>query len=238
MDDKEVKDADLRSDEKIEDLEVIEVEDPDYKPEEQPDTQDQEEDPSDKLTPDHPRFKDVLTRAKTAEEKAANLELQIAELREKIETRQERTGDDELTPEEQASMDKIKRQLTKEGFVTNSDLRVTQNADNLRRLGDKYNGKNGLPAFDSAEIVAYAKRNGFGDNYEAAYKEMHFDAIVEKEARDRSKAPNAPSIEKPTGSAETPGKKRFTQKDIANMSDEEYEQYRAGMLTAIKPKSS
>lgn len=233
----EIKDADLRSDEKIEDLEVIEVEDPNYK-EEQPDTQDQEEDPSDKLTPDHPRFRDVLQRAKTAEEKTLQLEQELAELKETVQARQDRTGDEDLTPEEQASMDKIKRQLTKEGFVRQDDLRVQKNAENLRSLGAKYNGKNGLPAFDSAEVVAYSRKNGFGDNYEAAYREMHFDAIVEKEARDRSKAPTPPSIEKPTGGAETPGKKRFTQKDIANMSDQEYEQYRAGMLTAIKPKGS
>lgn len=235
MDDTNNKDADLRSDEQ--DLEVIEVDDPEFQT--QPDTQDQEEDdPSDKLTPDHPRFKDVLNRAKQAESRVETLEVQLAELNEKIEARQDRTGDDELTTAERESLEIIEKQLSKRGYVKQDDLRVQKNAESLRGLSGKYNGKNGLPAFDSAEVVAFAKRNGFGDNYESAYKEMHFDAIVEHEAKALSKALKAPSIEKPTGSAETPGKKRFTTQDIANMSDQEYEQYRENLLQSIKPQKS
>lgn len=226
------KDADLQSDEQ-EDA-GIEVETP--KGEETP--SDHKEDPSDKLTPDHPRFKDVLTRAKSAEEKAEALEARLLELENKSQEKAEKrtTNEDELTEDERISLEKIERNLAKRGFVTQESLRVQENASNLRKLGEKYDGSEGLPKFDRTEVVAYSKSRGFGDNYEAAYREMHFDTIVEKEAIKRSKAPTPPSSEKPSGSAAEPGKKRFTEDQIDKMSPEEYEKYRGGLLTAIKPQ--
>lgn len=224
------KDADLQSDEQNKDL-VVEVP-ADTNPNDSNQDQDKGEDPSDKLTPDHPRFKDVLSRAKSAEEKAEQLEEELRELREKRE--EANLGGDELTPEEQASLEKIEKNLAKRGFIRQDDLRVQRNADALRDLGKVYDGKNGLPKFDRAEVVAYAKSKGFGDNYEAAYKDMHFDAIVEQRA---SKVVSKPPLtEKPSGGADSSSTKKFTRADIANMSDQEYEKYREGLLNAIKPK--
>ncbi len=227
-DEENKQDADLQSGEQ-EDA-GIEVETP--QGEETP--SDHKEDPSDKLTPDHPRFKDVLTRAKTAEEKADALEARLQELEnQKTETRT--TNEDDLTEEERISLEKIERNLAKRGFVTQESLRVQQSANTLKNLGDKYDGKNGLPKFDRTDVVTYAKSKGFGDNYEAAYRDMHFDTILEQEAIKRSKAPTPPLAEKPTAGAESSGKKRFTREQIANMSLEEYQQYQKSFHAAIKP---
>lgn len=231
MADETKQDADLQSGE--EEDAGIEVETP--QGEETP--SDPKEDPSDKLTPDHPRFKDVLTRAKSAEEKAEALEARLQELENKSQqsTIKVNEDDDGLTEEERISLEKIERNLAKRGFVTQESLRVQENAQNLRKLGEKYNGSGGLPKFDRTEVVAYSKTKGFGDNYEAAYRDMHFDTILEQEALKRSKAPTPPVTEKPTAGAENSGKKRFTREDISNMSDEDYYKYRSGLLTAIKP---
>lgn len=231
MADENKQDADLQSDEQ-EDA-GIEVETPSG--DETPN--DQKEDPSDKLTPDHPRFKDVLTRAKSAEEKAAELEARLLELETNSHknTTRDSEDDEELSEEELRSLIKIERELSKRGFVTQDSLRVEKNASTLRKLGEKYDGKAGLPKFDRTEVVAYAKSKGFGDNYEAAYRDMHYDTILEQEALKRAKAPTAPLTEKPTAGAENSGKKRFTREDIGKMNDEEYAKYRSGLLAAIKP---
>ncbi len=227
--DEQKQDADLQSDKQSPDL-VVQVPAEKHDSDQDPN----KEDPSDKLTPDHPRFKDVLNEKKEAEAEAERLRIELAEVKSVKET----PSDDELTPEEQASLIKIKKALSKEGFVTQSDLRVQRNAETLRKLTDKYDGKGGLPAFDRAEVVAYAKKNGFGDNYEAAYRDIHFDTIVEVNAKKKANLPQPPTAEKPSGGGEATTTKRFTREDIKNMSDAEYDKYRVGLLNAIKPKSS
>jgi hypothetical protein len=222
--DEQKQDADLQSDEQSTDLVV------DVPVEETADQAPDKEDPSDKMTPEHPRFKEVLDRAKTAEERAEELERRIIELEEN------KQDDGSLSPDEKASLDKIKRELAKDGYVTQGDLRVQRNAENLRKLSEKYTGKEGLPAFERADVVAFAKKEGYGDNYEAAYRQMHFDAIVEVESKKKASAPQAPEVEKPSGGGEATTTKRFTREDIKNMSDPDYDKYRTGLLQALKPK--
>jgi len=225
--DENKQDADLQSDEQSTDLEV-KVE------ETQDNSQDPDkEDPSDKMTSDHPRFKQVLQEKRDAEDRAAELEQKLADLEEQKSTH---TDNDGLTEEERISLEKIEKNLTARGFVRQDDLRVTKNADNLRKLSEKYDGKNNLPAFNGVEVVTFAKKNGLGDNYEAAYREMNFDAIVEANAKKLSNAPKAPELEKPTSGGEQTVTKRFSREDIKNMSDADYDKYRTGLLTAIKPK--
>lgn len=229
MDEEAKQDAGSQSDEQ--DLEIS-VPDPDKTGDDTSQDQEEKEDPSDKLTEDHPRFKNVLQERNQFRTEAEDLRRELEEVR-----NQTKDNGDELNEEERASLDKIKRELSKEGFVTQSDLRVNQNAQTLRDLNKAHDGKDGLPKFDQADVVAHAKKNGFGDNYEAAYKDMHFDAIVEKNAKALAKAPNPGDSEKPSGGGNGNGPvKKFTESDIANMSDEEYEKYRSGLLTAIKPK--
>ena len=226
--DEQKQDADLQSDKQSPDL-VVQVPAEKHDSSQDPN----KEDPSDKLTPDHPRFKDVLNEKKEAEERAAKLEEELAELKsQKVEAKY---NDDDLSPEEEASLAKIQRNLAKRGFVTQGDLTVQRNADTLRKLDEKYDGKNGLPKFDRADIVAYSKKNGFGDNYEAAYRDMHFDTIVEVNAKKRSSAPQTFTTEKPSGGGEATTTKKFSRDDIAKMSDAEYDKYRIGLLSAIKP---
>ncbi len=239
--DEENKDADLQPDEQ--DDQGIIVTDPDadttVKEADKPSDQGNKEDPSDKLTPDHPRFKDVVAERNAEREEKERLQQELEDLKSKPIIREDSPGDEELTPEEQESLVKIKRELAKDGFVRQTDLQVTKNAENLRDLGKKYDGTNGLPKFQGAEIVAHAKRNGFGDNYEAAYRDMHFDTIVEQEAVKRNKVEKAPTTEKPAGGGEESGnKKRLTEADIEKMTPDEYDKYRVQILQAIKPKSS
>lgn len=236
--DEPTQDADLQSDEQVNDSGADTITVPDTEGNEGTDTRDQKEDPSDKLTPDHPRFKDVLNERNTFRSENENLRKELEETKNQIVDRQERTGELELTPEEQASLDRIDKGLRARGFVTESELQVQQNTETLRRLGERYTGKDGLPKFDRADIVAHAKKNGFGNNFEAAYRDMHFDAIVDHEAKAREKAPQPPTGEKPSRSAadgQGPTKK-LTRAEIAEMSDEEYEKYREGLLQAVKPQ--
>lgn len=214
----------------------LEITIPDSEEQEASQDQEEKEDPSDKLTPDHPRFKTVLEERNQFRAQTEELRNEIDKLKQNASNRQLATGDDELTPEEVSSLNKIKRELAKDGFVTKTDLQVNQNAQSLKELSSSHNGRDGLPKFEAVDVVAYAKKNGFNDNYEAAYKDMHFDTIVEHNAKARAKSLNSPSSEKPSGGAENSGGKRFTESDIANMSDTEYEKYRTGLLTAIKPK--
>lgn len=234
-----IKDADLQSDKQTNDLEIVVNEDESQDTASQ--AQGNTEDPSDKLTPEHPRFKEVLNRAKTAEEKAAELEQRLAQLEEERDSKSNNdySDDEELTEAERVSLEKIQRNLAKRGFVTEDSLRVKERAENLTKLAEVHNGKDGLPKFNSVEVVAYAKQKGFGENYEAAYKDLHFDAIVEANALKRANANQAPTSEKPSGGGATgTGTKRFTRQDISNMSTAEYLKYRDSLKAAIKPKDN
>lgn len=180
------------------------------------------EDPSDRLTPEHPRFKEVLQRAKTAEEKYEQIQAELESLKAKVETRQDATGDEYLTAEEQQYLNFLKKELRKEGFVTQDVLASDRQAIIYDKLQDKFDGKNGYPKFDPVDVTAYAKRNGYGSNYEAAYNAMHHSAIVEVEAKRFANKPTPPAIEKPSGKEGGAPQTELTLEDVANMSDDEY----------------
>lgn len=197
---------------------------------EQKETTPAQEDPSDRLTPDHPRFKEVLERAKQAEGKVSELETAMQQLKEQITTRQEETGDDELTVEEERALARIDRGLRSKGYLTQDDLAVERRSQEYARLAKEYNGSNGLPKFDPTEVEIYAKKNGFS-NLEKAYKDLHFDAFVQYQAR-HSTPP--PSSEKPTGADRQVANTEFNAEAIAAMSDEEYERNREKILAAMR----
>ena len=192
-------------------------------------------DPSDKLTPDHPRFKDVLEDNRQKAERIEALERQMSDLKETIEQRQRATGDDEYTPEERASLDRIERGLKQRAFVTKedleSDLRVQRRALEIDKLSDRYSGGNGYPKFISEDVVTYAKAKGYGDNLEAAYKDMHFEAILQTESK-KQREINPPQSEKPTGTERA--LEGDIREEVSKMSPAEYEKNREKILAGMK----
>jgi hypothetical protein len=188
-------------------------------------------DPSEKLTPDHPRFKDVIKERNAEREKREAAERERDELRKQIEERQEATGDDDLTEEEQRAVDKLDKVFRKRGYVTQS---VMNRESTLTKLSQDHNGQDGLPKFVAIDVIEYAKKNGFGENYEAAYKTMHHDAIVQTEARKYAGSRGVPMSEQPAG-GDRQAPVQFTPEEIASMSPDEYEKHRASFLSFIKP---
>lgn len=185
------------------------------------------EDPSERLTPEHPRFKQVYAEAKAAKEQVSFLEQQINELRESINSRNA-PPDDDLTAEEQAALERINKYFKKSGYITKEELQQTINVElstdrrsrEYMRLSDKYNGGNGLPKFVPEDVQEYAKRKGYGD-LEEAYKSMHFDTLVEIEAKKRSMN-FVPSSEKPVGGSREALGTDLSREKIASMSPAEY----------------
>jgi hypothetical protein len=192
-------------------------------------------DPSDNLTPDHPRFKEVVAEKNELKQTVNQLQSQMEELRQSISTRQSREDDDSLTYEEQQALDRIDRGLKAKGYLTEEDLRSRNRAENYKSLTKEYDGKNGLPKFVPIEVEAHAKANGYGDNLLAAYRDMHFDAIVQQESKRSANQPEVPTSEKPaSGQRGNVANTEFTPEAISQMSDEEYERNREKILGSIR----
>lgn len=194
-------------------------------------------DPSDKLTEDHPRFKQVLSERNELRQTVSELKEQMDKIQSQVAQRQTETGDDTLTSEEEIALARVEKLLAKRGFVKTDQLdrseRETKRALLFEKLSDKYNGSNGLPAFDVTEVVAHARKNGFSDDQlERAYKDLHFDAIVESESKKRVQR-NTVESEKPTGSPRqlTP---QVTVDDVPKLSDTDYEKNREGILAKLR----
>lgn len=194
-------------------------------------TTEEQADPSDKLTPEHPRFKEVVARVHERDEQINELNQKVQELESRIQQKQD---EGEETDVEEAALRKIERRMEQK-FAKKEDLSADRQALQFERLSEKYNGSNGYPKFVPVDVVSYAKRNGFGNNIEAAYKQMHFDTIVNVEAGRKGQI-NVPTSEKPTGGERQQEGSTLTPQDIAEMSDEEYEKNRDKILQAARPK--
>jgi TolA-binding protein len=189
--------------------------------------------PSDALTPEHPRFKEVIKERNELREQIESLRSEINQIKNNSINN---SGESGLSAEEEKAIALLEKELARRGFARIDDVKANSNAEKraikLETLGEKYNGSNGLPAFDSVEVISYAKENGFGDNYEQAYKSMHFDAIVSHEAKKRSSV-NPPSSERPSG-----GDRSFetglSVDHIKSMSPAEYEKSRLDILRKLR----
>lgn len=197
------------------------------------------QEPSDRLTPDHPRFKQVI-------EKNHLLETQVNELQEQLnELRESRTGKsttEEYSDEEREALDKIKRAgfMTKEEAkaLIDEEVSVERGALALRDLSQRYKGDNGLPKFDAAEVVTHAKKLGLRGNsieeLDMAYRDLHFDAFVQSTSKKLTEASKPPVLEKPTGGERIIPQTELTPEQIENMSPEEYEKNRDKILSGVK----
>lgn len=196
------------------------------------------EDPSDKLTPEHPRFKAVVAKNHELEGTIGSLKTELAALKESIATRQEASGDTTLSYDEQQALDRIDKGLRARGYVTQeqvaADRKVIETSIKYDKLSTKYDGTDGRPKFDPLEVTAYAKQHDLGENYEAAYREMHWDALVEYQAKRASGAIKAPNSERPGSSDRGEPETGLTDEKIANMTDSEYEKNREKILASVK----
>lgn len=111
-------------------------------------------------------------------------------------------NDDEL----ELAVERLAPILQKKGFITSQqkedDDRAEKYAKDLKDLSNKYDGKDGKPAFDPTEIANYAKSNGIF-NLEAAYRDMHWKELVDWEKKQDSsdavetERPNSANQNKP-----------------------------------------
>lgn len=204
-------------------------------------TQEGKADASDKLTPEHPRFKEVLDRAKVAEDKAEDLQTQIEDLKSQVNQRQEETGDEELNSDELLALDKIEKAFKKRGYATKNeiqeDLRVDRMARDFERLSQKYNGADGTPKFEPVEVKAYATKHNLGDNLEVAYREMHWQTLINLEAKNLGNAPEVPESEKPTGGEGKSPQELDVSELAKTATDPEWEEQRENILASIKAKA-
>ena len=201
--------------------------------------------PSDNLTPDHPRFKEVYDKMKAYEEKAS----EVDSLREQLEALQSRISQPEhsqedLSYEEQQAIEKIEKALAKKNLFVKkedweSDRAAEKRSQEYLRLSQVHNGSDGLPKFDPQEVTLFARKNNLGDNLEAAYNLMHMDAKIQLESRKAAQGFSPVEMERPTAAViKSPSGMTLTSTDIATMSDEEYEQKRAEIHASLKPKKS
>ena len=190
-----------------------------------------QKDPSDNLTPDHPRFKDVIAKNHDLERVVETMRTEMDELRQSISSKQDQG---ENTDEDERALQIIEKRLSSK-FATKDDLNSDRQAIQFDRLSEKYSGSNGYPKFVPVDVVAHAKKNGFS-NYEKAYRDMHFDTIVSIEAAKKGTV-TVPTSEKPAGGERQQESSTISPQDIAQMSDEEYEKNRDQILTALRPKS-
>lgn len=104
--------------------------------------------------------------------------------------------DGEMTADE--ALEKLSSAgVATQDFVNRSIGQIYINQDHSRLEG-KYDGSNNLPKYVREEVEDYARSNGFGANFEAAFKQMYFDEFVDA-AKGKS-TPKQPYTEKPTSS--------------------------------------
>lgn len=82
--------------------------------------------------------------------------------------------------------DRLTPTLLKRGFITKAEqeneTRANQYAADLKNLSEKYNGKDGRPVFDPSEVANHAKEKGIF-NLEAAYRDLHWNEILDFEKK-------------------------------------------------------
>lgn len=94
-----------------------------------------------------------------------------------------------------------------------------------RELEDvrKYANQEGLPEFDTKELLSHAAKGNFG-NLKAAYRDLFFDEIREasrNQAFDDVKKLKGKAVPK-VGAGEVAKASKFSEDDLANMSEEEF----------------
>lgn len=154
------------------------------------------------------RFQDVNDKAKAEAERAAQLEEELAQLKEQ--QNQTPQNEDEVDPE---VLDLVKKSASQLGFVSKDELDAReariQVQQDITDLTAQYK-ESGIP-FDGKKVMDYAKDNNLPITskkaLEAVYRDMNYEAIVEanrKAAVDSYLAGDKSSGEKGTSSGDKP----------------------------------
>lgn len=134
----------------------------------------QDENPQESKTVPYERFAEVNETAKQTKAEIEALKAEIAQMR--TGTSQEAPKSDESPEVREAKkqLESLFEQFAKErGFVSQAELRQKEQdqqlKSELKSLEDRYNGKDGRPAFKQKDIIKFAYEKGISDP-EVAYK--------------------------------------------------------------------
>lgn len=109
---------------------------------------------------------------------------------------------DSSDPDIEQAIEKLDPYLRRRGYLTRDQFEEEKSADayanEMRTLTEKYNGKDGRPAFDAYEVSEFGKKNRIY-NLEVAYEQLHKKELTDWE-RKQNREEEAPETEKPTSS--------------------------------------
>ncbi len=186
----------------------------------------------DKVIEQREQAQDELSSLKEKIEDIDTLKTELAELRESV-SQKKNESDDGFTREEEDALAKIDRGLKAKGYLTKEELderdRISNRNNQIDKLSSKYTKGSGFPVFKADEVLVYAKKMGFGNNLEAAYRDMHWDAITQVIAKRQGEGFEPVNSEKPIGGERQTGTE-LTTSAVAEMDDSEYEKNRSTIL--------
>lgn len=179
---------------------------------------------------------EALRELSTVKEKLESLESlkdEVAELKNSV---SKKNDDGEVfTREEEDALSKIDKGLKNKGYITQDQLdemrRIDERNREINRLSDKYKKGSGFPEFKTDEVLVYANKKGFGGNLEAAYRDLHWEAITQ--VLSKGQETEVVESEKPTGGDRIKGTS-VTTSQIANMDINEYSQNRDDIMGKFK----
>ncbi len=147
----------------------------------------------DQMVP-YSRFKEVNDKLKAESESKAEYERKLKAYEAKLQPQDPKLAE-------------VKQVLKELGFVTKEEAEAARKqqeqdaalSQSLSRLEGKYDGKDGLPKFDRQQVVDFAIANGISDP-EAAYRQMHFDKIIDWNVKNALSKTGGVKSEKSDGS--------------------------------------
>lgn len=138
-----------------------------------------------------------LTALQEERRKRQELEQRIASL-EKTYSQPSSTSEDS-NPDLEEAITKIEPLLRRRGFMTKDQFEEEKTAnayaEEMRSLTEKFNGKDGRPAFDAYEVSEFGKKNRIY-NLEVAYEQMHKKELLDWTMKKNS---NSDSLETEKG---------------------------------------
>jgi hypothetical protein len=172
----------------------------------------------------------------TTKEELSSIKDEIASLKELV-TKTETKDSPTFTQEEESALEKIDKGLKQRGYMTRAEVeemeRIKSRNSEIVRLQSTYKKGTGFPPFEADKVMVYAKQKGFGDNLEAAYRDLHWEAISTAIAKGQSPNMEPPDSEKPTGSNQTVPV-GITREKIAEMDVSEWNQKGASIMDKFK----
>lgn len=178
---------------------------------------------------------DALEQLETLKSKVEDIDTLKAQLAELKESVSGKNTEDTFTREEEDALSKIDKGLKAKGYLTQEQLderdRINNRNYEINKLTDKYKKGSGFPEFKTDEVLVYAKKKGFGENLEAAYRDLHWDAITQVMSKGGGLEPV--DSEKPVGGEREKGT-QLTRGDVAEMELHDYEKNRSTIMDKFK----